>query len=243
MQSIHYVKNVNDFKEILNTKNHIVTIGVFDGVHKGHQSLISQTIKKGVEQNLKSSLITFQNSPYHHIKKLNDNNSYLNTIEEKTSILKRLQLDQIKLIEFNDSINQTSATEFLKILNTNINMQRLIVGPDFAFGKDRIGDIKFLTQNQNLFGYELSVVDTYKKDSEIVSSTKIKKLIVSGEIEQANSYIKTYEAVNIRIDPIIHQKDYANEIIYGLVMTTGGRIHPRVGGLEADQISANDGLR
>ncbi len=68
-------------------------------------------------------------------------------------------------------------------------MQRLIVGPDFAFGKDRIGDIKFLTQNQNLFDYELSVVDTYKKDSEIVSSTKIKKLIVSGEIEKANSYL------------------------------------------------------
>jgi len=189
MQSIHYVKNVNDFKEILNTKNHIVTIGVFDGVHKGHQSLISQTIKMGVEQNLKSSLITFQNSPYHHIKKLNDNNSYLNTIEEKTSILKRLQLDQIILIEFNDSINQTSATEFLKILNTNINMQRLIVGPDFAFGKDRIGDIKFLTQNQKSFDYELSVVKHYKKDSEIISSTKIKKLIVSGEIEQANSYL------------------------------------------------------
>ena len=189
MQSIHYVKNVNDFKKIFNTKNHIVTIGVFDGVHKGHQSLISQAIKEGVEQNLKSSLITFQNSPYHHIKNLNDNNSYLNTIEEKTSILKQLELDQIILIEFNDSINQTSAIEFLKILKTNIKMKRLIVGPDFAFGKDRIGDIKFLTQNQNSFDYELSVVDTYKKNSEIVSSTKIKKLILSGEIDSANSYL------------------------------------------------------
>ena len=157
MQSIHYVKNVNDFKKIFNTKNHIVTIGVFDGVHKGHQSLISQAIKEGVEQNLKSSLITFQNSPYHHIKNLNDNNSYLNTIEEKKSILKQLKLDQIILIEFNDSINQTSAIEFLKILKTNIKMKKLIVGPDFAFGKDRIGDIKFLTQNQNSFDYELSV--------------------------------------------------------------------------------------
>jgi len=189
MQSIHYVKNVNDFKEILNTKNHIVTIGVFDGVHKGHQSLISQAIKKAAKQNLKSSLITFQNSPYHHIKNISDINSYLTTSEEKISILKKLKLDQIILIEFNDSINQTSATEFLKILNTNINMQRLIVGPDFAFGKDRIGDIKFLTQNQKSFDYELSVVKHYKKDSEIISSTKIKKLIVSGEIEQANSYL------------------------------------------------------
>ena len=67
-------------------------------------------------------------------------------LEQKKSILKKLDLDQVILIEFNDSINKTSAHEFLKILMNNIKMKRLVVGPDFALGKDRIGDINFLTQ-------------------------------------------------------------------------------------------------
>lgn len=209
MQSIHYVKNVNDLKKISNNKNHVVTIGVFDGVHEGHQSLISQAIKKGIEQNLKSSLITFQNSPYHHIKNLDDSNFYLTTVDEKKSILKKLDLDQVILIEFNDSINKTSAHEFLKILMNNIKMKRLVVGPDFALGKDRIGDINFLTQNQKSFDYELSVANSVKKGTEIISSTKIKKLIISGEMESANSYLgKPY---NIRGE-IIRGKGRGKEL-------------------------------
>tara|TARA_Y100001970_G_scaffold127152_1_gene157112 strand:+ start:9693 stop:10643 length:951 start_codon:yes stop_codon:yes gene_type:complete len=189
MKSIHYIKNVDDLKKISNNKDHVITIGVFDGVHKGHQSLIANLENSLLEDNYNSTLITFQNSPYHFIKKINDNNFYLSTIEEKTEILNRFRLDQIIIIEFNEKINQTTANEFLNILTSNLKMKKLFVGPDFAFGKNREGNIKYLNENQKSLKYELRVAEAFKQHKQIISSTKIKQLISTGDIQLANSYL------------------------------------------------------
>ena len=189
MKSIHYIKNVDDLKKISNNKDHVITIGVFDGVHKGHQSLIANLENSLLEDNYNSTLITFQNSPYHFIKKINDNNFYLSTIEEKTEILNRFRLDQIIIIEFNEKINQTTAKEFLNILTSNLKMKKLFVGPDFAFGKNREGNIKYLNENQKSLKYELRVAEAFKQHKQIISSTKIKQLISTGDIQLANSYL------------------------------------------------------
>tara|TARA_B100000700_G_scaffold184125_1_gene203055 strand:+ start:6168 stop:7118 length:951 start_codon:yes stop_codon:yes gene_type:complete len=189
MKSIHYIKNVDDLKKISNNKDHVITIGVFDGVHKGHQSLIANLENSLLEDNYNSTLITFQNSPFHFIKKINDNNFYLSTIEEKTEILNRFRLDQIIIIEFNEKINQTTANEFLNILTSNLKMKKLFVGPDFAFGKNREGNIKYLNENQKSLKYELRVAEAFKQHKQIISSTKIKQLISTGDIQLANSYL------------------------------------------------------
>ena len=189
MKSIHYIKNVDDLKKISNNKDHVITIGVFDGVHKGHQSLIANLENSLLEDNYNSTLITFQNSPFHFIKKINDNNFYLSTIEEKTEILNRFRLDQIIIIEFNEKINQTTANEFLNILTSNLKMKKLFVGPDFAFGKNREGNIKYLNENQKSLKCELRVAEAFKQHKQIISSTKIKQLISTGDIQLANSYL------------------------------------------------------
>ena len=189
MKSIHYIKNVDDLKKISNNKDHVITIGVFDGVHKGHQSLIANLENSLLEDNYNSTLVTFQNSPFHFIKKINDNNFYLSTIEEKTEILNRFRLDQIIIIEFNEKINQTTANEFLNILTSNLKMKKLFVGPDFAFGKNREGNIKYLNENQKSLKCELRVAEAFKQHKQIISSTKIKQLISTGDIQLANSYL------------------------------------------------------
>ena len=189
MKSIHYIKNVDDLKKISNNKNHVITIGVFDGVHKGHQSLIANLENSLLESNYNSTLITFQNSPFHFIKKINDNNFYISTTEEKIEILNQFKLDQIIIIEFNANINQTSAKEFLGILTSNLKMKKLFVGPDFAFGKNREGNIKYLNENQKSLKYELNVANALKKHKQIISSTRIKQLLSKGDIQLANSYL------------------------------------------------------
>ena len=189
MKSIHYIKNVDDLKKISNNKNHVITIGVFDGVHKGHQSLIANLENSLLESNYNSTLITFQNSPFHFIKKINDNNFYISTTEEKIKILNQFKLDQIIIIEFNTNINQTSAKEFLGILTSNLKMKKLFVGPDFAFGKNREGNIKYLNENQKSLKYELNVANALKKHKQIISSTRIKQLLSKGDIQLANTYL------------------------------------------------------
>jgi riboflavin kinase/FMN adenylyltransferase len=189
MQSIHYISNLNDLKKTPNRDSYLVTIGVFDGVHKGHQSLISQTIAKAKQNGYKTCLISFQNSPYHHIMNLNDNDYYLNTIKEKQSILENFDLDQIILLEFNDELSNTSPHNFLKILKSCVNMESLYVGPDFAIGKKRLGNIKYLNDNQSKFNYHLDISNPYTMNNEIISSTLIKSFIKAGQLTKANSYL------------------------------------------------------
>jgi len=187
MPVLHKITHLSELSEIIKSKSgYSMTIGVFDGIHLGHQFLINETIKIAKNHNHNSCLISFSNSPYHFLTKKNDSNNYLSTKYEKTNILSNYKIDDIFFIEFNDEIANTKAYDFLAYLNTSSNLKSLIIGPDFSLGKNKEGNINYLNKMQNTFDYKLHVADPYINQNQIVSSTLIKKLIEQKQIIKAN---------------------------------------------------------
>ena len=187
MPVIHKITHLSELSKIIGSKSgYSMTIGVFDGIHLGHQFLINETIKVAKNQNYNSCIISFSNSPYHFLTKKSDSNNYLSTKYEKTDILSNYEIDDIFLIEFNNKIANTTAYDFLNYINTSLNLKSLTIGPDFSLGKNKEGNINYLNKMQNIFDYKLYVTKPYLSQKQIVSSTLIKKLINQKNIIEAN---------------------------------------------------------
>ena len=150
MPVIHKITHLSELSKIIGSKSGCsITIGVFDGIHLGHQFLINETVKVANNQNYNSCIISFSNSPYHFLTKKNDSNNYLSTECEKTNILSTYKIDEIFLVQFNDEIANTKAYDFLKYLNTSLNLKSLVIGPNFSLGKNKEGNINYLNKNKN----------------------------------------------------------------------------------------------
>tara|TARA_X000000368_G_scaffold326264_1_gene263277 strand:+ start:713 stop:1606 length:894 start_codon:yes stop_codon:yes gene_type:complete len=175
------MKTYQDFSkdEFVENKIEVTCIGAFDGLHRGHIELIKKT--KKVDNNYQ--IVTFNEIPKiyfdNNLKPLLDKKNRNNIFEE----YKPTNLIYLKF----DEINKLSANEFLKFLDININTNKIVVGKDFKFGKDRIGDVNNIT---SYFGEENVILfSDYLIDNEKVSSTKIRNYLDNGNIEQANKFL------------------------------------------------------
>ena len=175
------MKTYQDFSkdEFVENKIDVTCIGAFDGLHRGHIELIKKT--KKVDNNYQ--IVTFNEIPKiyfdNNLKPLLDKKNRNNIFEE----YKPTNLIYLKF----DEINKLSANEFLKFLDININTNKIVVGKDFKFGKDRIGDVNNII---SYFGEEnVFLLSDYLIDNEKVSSTKIRNYLDNGNIEQANKFL------------------------------------------------------
>jgi len=175
------MKTYQDFSkdEFVENKIEVTCIGAFDGLHRGHIELIKKT--KKVDNNYQ--IVTFNEIPKiyfdNNLKPLLDKKNRNNIFEE----YKPTNLIYLKF----DEINKLSANEFLKFLDININTNKIVVGKDFKFGKDRIGDVNNII---SYFGEENVILfSDYLIDNEKVSSTKIRNYLDNGNIEQANKFL------------------------------------------------------
>ena len=175
------MKTYQDFSkdEFVENKIDVTCIGAFDGLHRGHIELIKKT--KKVDNNYQ--IVTFDEIPKiyfdNNLKPLLDKNNRNNIFEE----YKPTNLIYLKF----DEINKLSANEFLKFLDININTNKIVVGKDFKFGKDRTGDVNNII---SYFGVENVILfSDYLIDNEKVSSTKIRNYLDNGNIEQANKFL------------------------------------------------------
>jgi len=165
--------------EFIENKIDVTCIGAFDGLHRGHIELIKKT--KKVDNNYQ--IVTFDEIPKiyfdNNLKPLLDKNNRNNIFEE----YKPTNLIYLKF----DEINKLSANEFLKFLDININTNKIVVGKDFKFGKDRTGDVNNII---SYFGVENVILfSDYLIDNEKVSSTKIRNYLDNGNIKQANKFL------------------------------------------------------
>lgn len=161
-----------------------VSLGNFDGVHKGHQKLMKENIKISKAKNLTPSVLLFKENTKNI---LNGEREYLTSLEDKIEILKNLGIECFCLLEFSDKFKDLSPYEFIEeILYKKLNTKYVIVGDNYRFGKMAKGDIKTLKKYEEDFAYKTKVVDFELDDGKIINSTDIRQMVREGKIEKAN---------------------------------------------------------
>ena len=166
-------------------KNTVLTIGSFDGLHRGHQEVIHEVVTTARALEQKSVVVTFDPHPK-HILMPKDGFEILMQVEKKMELLEFMGIDTTLVILFDDKFSQTSAQDFLdNVLLKYFEPSHIIVGYDHRFGHNREGDSEFLT-NSKQERYEVDVVAGVGDQDVILSSTRIRNLIRDGHVQRAS---------------------------------------------------------
>lgn len=181
------MKVINGLKNYPSKTKSIVTLGTFDGVHIGHQKIIKQLNKD--KENANSALLTFFPHPRMVLQDATDL-KLLNTLEEKQQLLAKNGLDYLIIEPFTKEFSELSAVNFVRdILVNTLNTQKLVIGYDHRFGKNREGDFEHLKELSDLYDFNLEQIKAQDIKDVAVSSTKIRKALLEGDIKTANSYL------------------------------------------------------
>ena len=179
---------ITSIEKIDTIKESVVTIGNFDGLHRGHQVLIKKATEYAKANNLISIVFTFKNHPANYFKPNSVKNIITN--DEKVKILKSMGVDYIINIPFDEYMTKISGYEFVKeILLDTLGAKKIIVGYDFTFARNKEGNIDLLQELSKRYGFSLEIVNSIKLDDIRISSTYIRKLISDGSLEDAYKYL------------------------------------------------------
>ncbi|MDA3813204.1 MAG: bifunctional riboflavin kinase/FAD synthetase [Candidatus Cloacimonetes bacterium] len=167
----------------------VVTMGTFDGVHRGHVKLLKQAVKKAKEKKTKSVVITYYHHPLETIHKKTF--PYLLTEREnKEKLIKECGIDCVLYLEFDEEMAQMQPEDFLqKIIITEIGAQVLIVGYDTHFGNSREGNYQFLIDRSSIYNYCIKLIEPVKIDSHIISSSLIRDYIREGDMQYVSKLL------------------------------------------------------
>ncbi len=160
-----------------------LTIGNFDGVHLGHQALLADLIRLARQDNTRSVLLSF--SPNPKVFFSGEKGFYLSTPGEKTALLSRLGIDDVLIIAFEQKLANMAATDFMAELTQRINLKGLVVGEDFVFGHNRQGTTEVLAEFCGKHGIPFVVFPELMMDGEPVSSTRIRRALNDGKVDEA----------------------------------------------------------
>ncbi|MDR7693916.1 bifunctional riboflavin kinase/FAD synthetase [Riemerella anatipestifer] len=205
------MKVISSISEYKNTSPTALSIGMFDGVHLGHQSIIKNLKEISDEKKLNFGLLTFWPHP-RTIFNPNENLKLLNTLTEKTSLIENLGVDFLFLQNFDEDFRNLSADDFVKkILVDKLNVKYLIIGYDHRFGKDKKGDFNLLQKMATEFDFEVQQLDAIQLENQNISSTKIRNAIASGDFKSANDMLGYHYPLSGKV---IHGKKIGRTIGY-----------------------------
>lgn len=181
---------IHDGYENLDLKNPVVTLGTFDGVHRGHQTLLQLLVKTARQTGGESVAVTFNPNPRLVLSGKNDRLFFLTTLDEKKKLLEDTGIDHLVIIEFNDYIRNMAACEFIRIILVGkIGINHLIVGYDHHFGKGREGDFVTISECAEKYGFTVEKVTEVSSEKRAISSTSIREALLDGRLEDANAYL------------------------------------------------------
>jgi riboflavin kinase/FMN adenylyltransferase len=173
------------------SKNRVISVGSFDGVHSGHKALIQKIKSEASINSAKSMLITFDPHPQIVVKNpLRSAIEILNSKAEKIKLLEKSGLDELLIIPFDIEFSMLGAQEFVeKILIGKVGFSKILVGYDHLFGKDRKGDYDLLSALSQKYDFSIEKFDARICDGEAISSSRIRNLLKNCEIEEANKLL------------------------------------------------------
>ena len=180
----------HDLKEITQPfHNAYVTIGNFDGVHTGHQILFSEVVNKAYLNQGTSVVITFDPHPMKVVRP-DTGIKLISNFEQKIELIELADIDVLIVLPFTRELAETPADNFVdEILIKTVGVKHLVVGYDYAMGKNRQGDINFLKEQGSQKGFPVNVVEPHYTDGMLVSSTKVRELVALGRMRDVKKLL------------------------------------------------------
>ena len=183
------MKIFHSINEFHSNKKTIVTLGTFDGVHIGHTEILKKLTQNTHDGEFESTVLTFFPHPRTVLQGKSDL-KLLNTINEKISLLENIGIENLIIHPFDEKFADLSAEEFAKtILVDQLQVQKIIIGYDHRFGKNRTADINDLITFGTQYGFEVEQISAQEIDAISISSTKIRNALELGDIDLANQYL------------------------------------------------------
>ena len=181
-----------EFAKVASEADTAFTIGIFDGVHLGHQHLLSQLQSMALPEGLIPGVLTFRNHPRSVLAPGADV-AYITPLEERISRLRAAGVEMVVALEFTRELSNLSAREFLALLSSHLKMRGLVVGPDFAMGHNRDGTIPIIEQIGTDLGFWVRTVDPIYLGEGVVKSSAIRRAIACGDVAESSRLLgRTY---------------------------------------------------
>ncbi|MCR1951553.1 bifunctional riboflavin kinase/FAD synthetase [Clostridium sp. DSM 100503] len=185
-----------------------VALGSFDGLHYGHLSLVKKTVQVANEKKGKSMVFTYKNHPKTLVKP-ESTPKLIMDLETKLKYLEQEDVDIVILRSFTKEFMSMSAEDFIKLLCVDYNVKGIIVGFNFKFGYKNLGDVNLLEDLQSKYGYELYIMEPYTYKGDVISSTRIRKSILEGDVKEASKMLSKPYLIKGRV---IHGKKLGRTI-------------------------------
>lgn len=180
-------RNIEDIPSL---RNPVITIGTFDGVHKGHQQIILRLKEAAREIDGESVILTFEPHPKMVLYPDSDDLQLINTLDEKISLLELYEVDHLIIMPFTQSFAQQPPLRYIEdFLVKKLNPKKIVIGYNHRFGREREGDIQLLKSSSEQYGFQVEEIPKQVVDDVSVSSTKIRKAISQGDMKAANQLL------------------------------------------------------
>lgn len=232
----------------LSLRASVVTIGSFDGVHRGHQAIIRVAVRRAQELGIPAVAVTFDRHPQEAIQPENAP-PYLTTLTSRLRLLLEAGVQDVLVLRFDRQFAALHPEAFLhSVLQRRLNARCIVVGRDFRFGHQRMGNVDYLQEAQARFGFEVEAVADILYRGERISSSRIRQALLGGEVQEASAMLgRAYvlEGVVVRGQQLGRKLGYptvnlslrAPQLVPRDGIYAGKLLHPRTGNVYVAAIS------
>lgn len=222
------MKVFRNFNDYTSQKPLALSLGMFDGVHLGHKSIIDELIRIGSENSLETAVLTFWPHP-RFVFNANEDLKLLNTLEEKKFLMEKYGIGTLFLKEFDEEFRNLTGEEFVRqILIKKLNVKYLIIGYDHSFGKNKSGNFELLQKLSKELNFEVEQMEAINIHENNISSTKVRNALLTGNVKEANEMLGYPYSVS---GTVVHGKKIGRTIGYPTanIETDSIKLLPRKG--------------
>jgi len=190
------VKIYHNINELGKIRNAVITVGTFDGIHKGHRKLIGEVCRLAKTAKGESVVITFDPHP-RQVLQPSSGVKMINTLDEKKGVFGQMCVDHLLIISFTKEFALTSSEEFLKkYIVDPFDLKAIVIGYDHHFGKDRKGNLDFLKDMGNKYGFEVDQIPLQEFKDVALSSSNVRQAIQTGKMPEASEFLGYHYSIS-----------------------------------------------